>query len=138
MIMKAKFNVILYDWNSRGIEFYDVMPYFRNEWKHNKKHTTWEGEKVDNIETLKKWILERSRYMFWARCQYECLIAPWPYREDTLINDLKKIDVHEQLMANIDVLVKVVAEEFKIPVEAKKKEFKINIDYSTGATIYEE
>ena len=138
MIMKAKFNVILYDWNSRGIEFYDVMPYFRNEWKHNKKHTTWEGEKVDNIETLKKWILERSRYMFWARCQYECLVAPWPYREDTLINDLKKIDVHEQLMANIDVLVKVVAEEFKIPVEAKKKEFKINIDYSTGATIYEE
>ena len=136
--MKPKFIVILYDWNSRCIEFYDVMPYFRNECKQNKKHTTWEGEKVDNIETLKKWILERSRYMFWARCQYECLIAPWPYREDTLIDDLKKIDVHEQLMANIDVLVKVVAEEFKIPVEAKKKEFKINIDYSTGATIYEE
>lgn len=136
--MEAKFNVILYDWNSRGIEFYDVMPYFRNEWKNNKKHTTWEGEKVDNIETLKKWIIERSRYMFWSRCQYECLIAPWPYREDTLINDLKKIDIHEQLMANIDVLVKVVAEEFKIPAETKKKKFKMNIDYSTGATIYEE
>lgn len=136
--MGAKFNVILYDWNGRGIEFYDVMPYFRNEWKNNKKHTTWEGEKVDNIETLKKWILERSRYMFWARCQYECLIAPWPYREDTLIDDLKKIDVHEQLMANIDVLVKVVAEEFKIPVKKKEKKFKIKVDHATGAMVVSE
>ena len=52
--------------------------------------------------------------MFWARCEWECLIAPWPYREDTLTKELKKIDVHEQLMANIEVLVDILAEEFKI------------------------
>lgn len=112
--MKTKFNVVLYDFNKRDVEFYDVMPYFRNEWKTEKKHTTWSGDLVNNIEALKKWIEEKSRYMFWSRCEYECLIGPWPYREDTLINDLKKIDIHDQLMANIDILVDICAKEFKI------------------------
>ena len=94
--------------------------------------------KSRRMDLLKKFILDRSLYMFWSRCQYECLIAPWPYREDTLIDDLKKIDVHEQLMANIDVLVKVVAEEFKIPIKKKEKKFKIKVDHATGAMVISE
>ena len=114
-----QFNVLTFNFNSRGVEFYDVMPYFRNEWRDKKNRKVYyklTGDPVDvtDKKTLKDWVIDKSRYMFWSRCEWECLIAPWPYREDTLTKELKKIDVHEQLMANIEVLVDILAEEFKI------------------------
>ena len=78
--------------------------------------------------------------MFWARCEYEFLIAPWPFGCKQMYDDLKiflpvynigdlghdikfcniitrsmeKIDIHEQLMMNIDLIVDILKEEFKI------------------------
>ena len=75
-------------------------------------------------KTLQEWIESTSRYMFWARCQYEFLMAPWPYKEDTLIKDMYKIDVHEQIMNNIDVITNILYEEFKIEKKKKLKEKK--------------
>lgn len=149
-----KFNVLEYNWNRFDKSTYDVLPYFRNSWK-NKKFN-FEKEKVKDKKTLKVWIERASRYMFWARCEYEFLMAPWPYREiklkhylkkdnydynekhnfkmvvddnvvyedtmipsdaipDTIImEDLKKIDVHEQIMMNIDIITDILFEEFKL------------------------
>jgi hypothetical protein len=114
-----QFNVLTFDFNGRGVKFYDVMPYFRSEWQDKKNRKVYYKLTEDPVvvtdkKTLKDWVIDKSRYMFWSRCEWECLIAPWPYREETLIKDLKKIDVHEQLMANIDILVDMLAEEFKI------------------------
>lgn len=132
------FKVLLYDDNK--IEHYDVLPYFRNCWKEKYyKKEKDEIKKSKSKELLKKWIIDRSRYMYWARCQYECLIAQWPFgsyriKEDLkkffasefdiekiednvkfyniIMQDMYKIDIHEQIMMNIDIITDILAEEF--------------------------
>ena len=105
-----QFKVLLYNFNSRQIEFYDVLPYFRMEWRDETKD--YRSKLLNDKEAFKKWLLNKSMYRFWARCEYECLIAPWPYREDTLEKELRKIDVHSQIKPNIDIVVDILFEEF--------------------------
>lgn len=128
-----EFNVIEYDWNQKKPKPYNVLPYFRDVWRSRK--TNFEKEKVHDKETLKEWIVKASQYMFWARCEFEFLIAPWPFGSyqlrqelktientpidyDKLINiimqDMKKIDIHEQILMNIDIITDILYKEFRI------------------------
>lgn len=104
-----QFNVITYGFNSGQIEFYDVLPYFRREWREETKKSQKE---LKDKEKFKEWLLRKSMYTFWARCEYECLIGPWPYREDKLIDELRKIDIHAQIKSNVDVVVDILYSEF--------------------------
>lgn len=141
MAMK-KFNVIQFDFNSKKVEHYDVLPYFRREWQ-DKYH---QDEKADikltkSKEKLKAWIKRTAQYRFWAKCEYEHLVAPWPFgsykiKEDLkklltpefdienfehslkfyniLMQDMEKIDVYDQIMMNIDIITDILAEEFNL------------------------
>ena len=55
-------------------------------------------EVVATEETLKEWIEKESRYQFWARCEYEFLVLPWPYNKER--DKSYKLDVFEQIMFN--------------------------------------
>ena len=130
-----KFNVLNYDFNE--IKKYDILPYFRNSWKNK----SFQAHCVKSKEDLKNWIERTSRYMFWARCEYEFLMASWPFGsknmynevkeffktpkdlddystqidfDNIVIRDMKKIDIHEQIMMNIDVITNILYEEFKL------------------------
>lgn len=105
-----KFNVLIYDFNQRKVMYYDVIPYFVREW--NSEYCKTDRETITTFAELQDWIKRRSMYHFWSRCEYECLIAPWPYNENTLVDDLVKIDVHYQILANLDVVTDVVGKEF--------------------------
>lgn len=132
-----EFNVIEYNFNTKKVQAYNVIPYFVDTW-NNKKHN-FNKKDVNNKEDLREWIIRTSSYMFRARCQYECLIAPWPFgskrKNDKLkdlltkefniddysqnidfyniiIDDMEKIDVHQQIMMNIDVIVEILYNKF--------------------------
>lgn len=137
-----KFNVIQY--NSRKVESYDILPYFRREWED--KYHLEEKENIKQTKSkdlLKKWIESRSSYMYRARCQYEHLVASWPfgsYRltqdmkeflknnpdldldnfakniefENIIIRDMEKIDIYKQIMMNIDIITDILYDEFKL------------------------
>lgn len=149
-----KFNVLEYNWNTWDVSHYDVLPCFRRVWK--SKGFNFEKKEVKNKSDLKAWIKRVSHYHFWSKCEYEFLMAPWPYRERKLHNymplgndnddtkhsfkimvddnivvnetlkrdesiphifntdDLYKIDIHQQIMMNIDIITDILAEEFKI------------------------
>ena len=137
------FNVLIYKMGK--IEKYDVLPYFRNCWedKYNKD----EKEKIKSSKQLqhrkelfKEWVRSRASYMFRARCEYEFLMANWPFGCRQMYDDLKvflpvynigdwdhdikfcniitrsmeKIDVYDQIMMNIDVIVDILYTEFKL------------------------
>ena len=131
-----KFNVLNFSTSNSKIE-YDVLPYFRDM----KNDRGFEYDKVKTKEDLKTWIKNVSQYQFWGRCQYEFLMAPWPmgsyevnnklkelFKSDFDISDYKqsidfynilmtnmyKIDIHEQIMMNIDVITDILSEEFNI------------------------
>lgn len=108
-----EFRVLEYNFNTRQKSTYDVLPYFRRMW-FEAEWDCFEKSKVKTKEDLKKWIEDASRYNFWARCEYEFLMAPWPYHDEKLKEELRKIDVHEQLMMNIDIITYLLLDEFEI------------------------
>lgn len=138
-----KFKVLIYKMGK--IEHYDVLPYFRNCWK--EKYDKDEKEKIKTSkqpamrkELFKKWVRDRASYMFRARCEYEFLMANWPFGCKQMYDDLKgflpgynigdwshdikfcniitssmeKIDVYDQIMMNINTIVDILYTEFKI------------------------
>lgn len=124
--MKKKFNVLIWDFNHDKLEHYDVLPYFRKCYKERvdkfKKFSKTkryqkmtEEEKNDylkfsfvpnTLDEVKKFIEDESRYMFWARCEYEMILHAWPARK----NDYK-LDIHEQIMMNIDIISEIFFDE---------------------------
>ena len=138
----VKFNVIHYDFTHRKVIHYDILPYFREEW--NDKYHKEEKNKIKETkskELLRQWIINRSHYRFWGRCEYEHLVAPWPFgsykiKEDLkklltpdfdieklddsikfyniLMQDMEKIDIHDQIMMNIDIITDILYKEFKL------------------------
>jgi len=147
---KKKFNVLLRDFNKRCVVPYDVLPYFRSEWADRPYNWDDDFKRVDvkTWEDLKSWVKSRSQYQYWARCEYEFLVAPWPFGNHRLTDNLKeffkdkpdisdytnnnklmniitddmeKIDVHKQLMYNLDILTDILYEEFFNNKKEKKK-----------------
>lgn len=142
--MAAVFNVLEFDVNSRKTKPYDVLPYFRNSWasKYNKEEKD-EIKKTRSKELFKEYIRTQAQYQFWARCEYEILVASWPfgsYRltqdmkdflknnpdldldsfakniefENIIIRDMEKIDIYDQIMMNIDIIVDILYKEFNL------------------------
>ena len=138
---KKEFKVLLMDFNRKKYEAYDVLPYFRNIWRGHRFN--WDKDynkiQVNTNEQLKELIIDCARYQFWARCEYEFLMASWPFGSHSMteemkeflktnpdidnydddlrfcniiIRDMVKIDVYEQLMMNIDILVDILNDEF--------------------------
>ena len=137
---KKEFKVLLMDFKRENYEAYDVLPYFRNVWRGHKFNRDKDYNKipVKTKEQLKEWIISWGRYQFWARCEYEFLMASWPFgshrmtedmkefintnldldnydddlrSRNIIIRDMVKIDVFEQLMMNIDILVDILYDE---------------------------
>ena len=111
---QKKFNVLLRDFNKKEPTFYDVLPYFRRKWEEFPYNWDEDNKEVlvKTKEELKKWIKDRSQYQFWSRCEYEFLIAKWPFGGRQLTEDIDIIDVHEQIMMNIDVVTDILYDEF--------------------------
>lgn len=135
-----QFNVIQFDFNK--VIHYDILPYFREEWK-NEYHIEEKNKikETKSKELLKHWIIDRSRYRFWARCEYEHLVASWPFGSykikqnlkkiltsefniekiddsikfyNILMQDMEKIDIHDQIMMNIDIITDILFEKFNL------------------------
>ena len=145
-----KFNVL--EFNNGKVKSYDILPYFRNSWKekYNKKDKEEIFQSVypsKRKELFKKWVQDRASYMFRARCEYEFLMASWPFGCRQMYDDLKcflpvynigdwshdikfcniitksmeKIDVYDQIMMNISTIVDILYTEFKIDENYDKR-----------------
>lgn len=100
------FNVIWQDFNTKTIEPYDIMPYFIDEYKKDKKEKSKELPKT--FSEFKTWIERKSGYMYWSRCQYEIIICGWPN-----MNTQEKWDIHRQIMMNIDIVAEILMDNIK-------------------------
>ena len=96
-----KFNVIIFEPNGKKFLSYDVMPYFM-------RCVEQDNEKLTTFEECKKFIEAKSLYMYWSRCEYEVILSDWPNQKTH-----KKIDVHFQIMNNIDVVTNILMENVR-------------------------
>lgn len=92
------FNVINFEFNSGKFEAYDVMPYFIRCYRDEKK-----DKRPVTFDEFKEFVKSKSIYMYWARCEYEIILSDWPNGSKR-----KKIDIHEQIMMNIDIVTDVL------------------------------
>ena len=92
------FNVINFDFNSGKFEAYDVMPYFIRCYRDENK-----DKRPVTYDEFKEFVKSKSIYMYWARCEYELILSDWPNGSKQ-----KKIDIHEQIMMNIDIVTDVL------------------------------
>ena len=120
--MKQSFFVLMWDFNSDSLVHYDVMPYLRDSYKErvkmDKKYLKRKDCDIESneykkyyktpetLDEFKEFIRGKSRYRFWSRCEYEMILHGWPQQK----NDYK-LDVHEQIMMNIDIVAEILYNE---------------------------
>lgn len=116
--MEKEFNVIIHDVNSKEFKSYNIIPYLLRCYKESKC-------KPKTFDDFKEFITKNSMYQWWSRCEYEIILGPWPYTSSPSerydkkgendieawkehwkkhLNECEKIDVHYQVMINIDVI----------------------------------
>lgn len=96
-----KYNVIIYNPNRKVFEQYDILPYFKKCYEDLKSI----NKEPKSYYDFKEFISNESKYQFWGRCEYEIVLYSWPN------NDIEeKIDVHYQIMQNIDIVTKIFIE----------------------------
>ena len=96
-----KFNVLIFNFNSRKVQSYNIIPYLKGCYKRKPK-----SKRPSTFEEFKELIIIESRYQWWSRCEYEIVITGF------LIQDEKeKIDVYYQVMMNLDIITKLLIEE---------------------------
>ena len=119
-----EFNVIVYNINSKEFERYNIIPYLVS--CYNKKEN-----KPKTFDEVKEFVKNESMYQWWSRCEYEIILGPWPYitspserwdkkGENDIeawkehwkkhLKECEKIDVHKQVMMNLDVITNLVME----------------------------
>lgn len=87
------FNVIVFNFNEKKFEPYDIIPYL------------YKRAKEKNPTDIKEFIKKESLYMWWSRCEYEIILSDWPpsgYKE--------KWDVYDQVMMNINIIADILNE----------------------------
>lgn len=102
IVTMNEFNVIVEDFNSENFESYDIMPYLRSEY-HKLEN------KPKTFAEIKQFIIDKSMYKWWSRCEYEIILQSWPTGKHE-----KKIDVYWQIMLNIDLITKLFMYEIEI------------------------
>ena len=112
---KNIYNVLIWNFNKDNLEHYDVLPFFRRHYDEVKKKSKL--KKVDHeyykvpktIEDFKTFIERESNWMYNGRCEYEMIIHGWPVQKNEY-----KIDIHEQIMMNIDIIANILYNEYEV------------------------
>jgi hypothetical protein len=134
------FNVMVHGFNCKGVRSHDIMPYLMNCYAEAKKRKKWRPAPV-TFDEFKQFVIDESHYMYWARCEWEFLVGHWPFGSmdmieklhnyistnpdvedwrnkidicNIIISDMDKIDVHWQIMQNIDIVTRVLMDNLGI------------------------
>nr|DAT90413.1 MAG TPA: hypothetical protein [Caudoviricetes sp.] len=91
-----EFNVVIYDFNSRRMVYYNIMPYLVQCYKDCKN-------KPSTLEEFERFIIRESKYQWWARCEYEIILKSWPNGETE-----EKWDVYDQVTMNLEVITNML------------------------------
>lgn len=122
-----KFNVIIYDFNSKKFTTYDVLPYLRKTYEERvvrhkellkkiKRSKKLDESILDDkynkvpvtFNDFKEFVKSESQYQFWSRCEYEIILSDWPPSNPPIE---EKWDVFDQIMMNHDIVTKLLMED---------------------------
>lgn len=132
------FKCLTMDFNSSKVEYYDVMPHFIESFNNKRKSRSKEFDvfldKPTTRDQVKQFVSVVGHSRFWSRCEYEVIVSGWPGRYDKeryvswvmsldknnipnipdFRQDSVKIDVWDQIDANLDLVVDLLCNYFNI------------------------
>ena len=94
-----KFNVIVYNINSKEFEPYNIIPYLVSRYQK-------EANKPKTFDEFRDFVKAKSQYQWWSRCEYEIILTDWPCQKIE-----EKWDIYDQVMMNLDVITALVIKE---------------------------
>lgn len=92
------FYVIIDDVNKQEFVKYDVMKYLIRCYDEVKK-----DKRPKTFDEFNEFVISKSRYMYWARCEYEICLVGLVSRTPTT-----KVDVFWQIQNNLDLVTKLL------------------------------
>lgn len=98
-----QFNVLWWDFNDDHPTPFDVLPYFRRCYVSCRKKN-----RPVTKEQWVEFVKQHGMYMFWAKCEYEIIVSQWPPTDKS-----SKVDVWQQIEPNLDLIVKLLMEEYQ-------------------------
>jgi len=141
-----EFKTFTFDFNSRGVEWTDLVPRFQGWYKDAKKKSKNKRPPISGLYKLpttfdefKAFIKSWGKYEFWGRCEYEHIAISKNYDHNLPVEKLRgdKVDVWDQIEANIDVFAKVLMQSLKMEVTEQIREFKVSVfNENTGRVEY--
>ena len=108
--MKLEWNVLIYDFNSRKIKFYNI---FRNDFILEIRNKS-KSKKIKTYLELKEYINNWAKYHYWSKIEYEIavggLFSEYP-------DDFEKMDIYRQIAMNLDRITEYVNNKLQIVKE---------------------
>lgn len=115
---RPQFFAMYKDFNNGKMKPYDVLGVVfdsilnsKGGIKNNEFHIYdkyWKKIPVRTKEQLEEFIIDKFRYHFWAKCEWEFIAIDWPYGDTIDKSRPVKIDVFDQLEPNIPVITDLV------------------------------
>ena len=99
--MKLKWNVFIFNTNSKKIEVYNIFDHFSfyNCVKADLK-------KIKDKKEFENSLRSHLMYYFWSKAEWEVIIAPWVGGDRE--KSKAKIDVYDQIIMNFDLFLDYV------------------------------
>lgn len=108
---KRKFYVLRWDFNTDMIEHYDILPYLRAKLEEriekSKKIENYALQPPKSYNEFISFVEFESMAQFLCRCEYEMIIHGWPVEKRNY-----KIDIHEQIMMNKNIIAEILYNEY--------------------------
>lgn len=104
------------EWTEKAVKKYLRAP--SKFWKYRRNYETNEYEYIYGWDAFLEELRSIFMNQFWARCEYEFLILPWPCNENEVPY---KIDIWEQLEPNLEFIAHEVIRQWKEYKKGLKK-----------------
>lgn len=108
--MELEWNVLIYDFNSRKIKFYNI---FRNDFILEIRNKS-KSKKIKTYLELKEYINNWAKYYYWSKIEYEIamggLFSAYP-------DEFEKMDIYKQITMNLDRITEYVNNKLQIVKE---------------------
>jgi len=141
-----EFKTFIFDFNKKNVVWIDLVPRFQEWYRDAKKKSRNKRPPICDLYKLpttfdefKTFIKSWGMYRFWSRCEYEHIAISKNYDHTLLVEKLigDKVDVWDQIEANIDVFAKVLMKSLKLEVTEPVREFKVSVfNENTGNVEY--
>lgn len=97
----GKFNVKVWNFDSEWLDNYDVIkPLLK---VNNESERPFTKHNINNIEEVKDFIIDKSKYLWDNHSEYELSVSPFPNPSDIAF----KMSIYDQVIANIDMITNI-------------------------------